>query len=104
MTFNKSARAILEKAPCIQCNGSGGIQTGEDDYDQCQFCYELRMPFIEQALKALAEIHEAEILEARKERIMQDFNSLSLELYVDESILIKWREGQVSELKSKEGS
>lgn len=37
---------ILNKFPCVQCDGSGGIQIGEDEFEQCQFCYQLRLPYI----------------------------------------------------------
>lgn len=41
-------------------------------------------------------------IDARKEQIMQDFLSLTTEVDVDESILIDWREQQLSELQSEQ--
>lgn len=39
---------------CIACDGSGAYQTNDEgDFDQCQYCYEIRFPFIEQAITAL---------------------------------------------------
>ena len=45
--------SILAKIPCIQCDGSGGYQTGEDEFEQCQFCWQMRFPFITEAKAAL---------------------------------------------------
>lgn len=37
--MNKALK-LLEMAKCPQCDGSGAIQTGEDDWHQCQWCDE----------------------------------------------------------------
>lgn len=46
-------REQLDKAPCVQCDGSGGIQISEDEAEQCQFCWELRYPFIDQTQQSI---------------------------------------------------
>lgn len=46
-------REILEKCPCIQCEGNGYIPVNDGEggcvAEQCQFCWEKRFPFIDQA-------------------------------------------------------
>ena len=53
-------RKILEKSPCIQCDGSGGYPVDDGHggcvEEQCQFCWELRFPFIDKAEIAIDKI------------------------------------------------
>lgn len=53
-----NAKTIIEELNCIQCDGSGAIPVTEDDFEQCQFCYEIRFPFIEETSRRL----EADLL------------------------------------------
>ncbi len=48
---------ILNNLKCIECDGSGGVQISEDEAQQCQFCYEIRYPFIEQALTKINKLY-----------------------------------------------
>ena len=56
-------RDILEELRCINCDGSGGLQVSEDEVEQCQFCYEMRYPFIDQAETAINAYILGEVME-----------------------------------------
>lgn len=56
-------RDILEELRCINCDGSGGLQVSEDEVEQCQFCYEIRYPFIDQAETAINAYILGEVME-----------------------------------------
>ena len=77
-TQSDSLTKILEALKCIQCDGSGAVQVSEDEVEQCQFCAEIRYPFIETATEAIQALTtEAELkkdiryhtLKARYERV-----------------------------------
>lgn len=56
---------ILSKTPCVQCDGSGATQVGEEDFEQCQFCWQLRYPFIEKTKQELLKAIKAAKPQAR---------------------------------------
>lgn len=60
-------RDILEELRCINCDGSGGLQVSEDEVEQCQFCYEIRYPFIDQAETAINAYILGEVMELLKD-------------------------------------
>lgn len=62
---------ILAKTPCVQCDGSGGIQISEDEAEQCQFCWQLRYPFIETAKQELTKLIQTLEKKARVDGVMK---------------------------------
>ena len=57
---------INKLLPCVQCDGSGAVRTGEDDWEQCQFCYQLRFPAVDSVLQLLTNRIEAARLDENK--------------------------------------
>jgi len=62
-----------EKFPCIQgqCDNNGTLRGSDGDPEQCQYCYEHRLPiksFIESLLKSKQEEIEGEMEQIREEK------------------------------------
>ena len=52
---NELRDKIDKLVPCIQCDGSGGIQISEDEAEQCQYCWTLRFPAVDAIYQLVVE-------------------------------------------------
>ena len=58
---------ILSKTPCVQCDGSGAYPDYDGEPAQCQFCWQLRFTFIDEAKQAITSLIKELIAEAKPE-------------------------------------
>ena len=64
--YNGRLDDILSKTPCIQCDGSGTYPDYDGEPVQCQFCWQLRLTFIdgaEQAIQSLIRTEKLKLLD-----------------------------------------
>jgi hypothetical protein len=78
-------RDILEELRCINCDGSGGLQVSEDEVEQCQFCYEIRYPFIDQAETAINAYILGEVMELLKDDGLYEPKARAIKYPIPES-------------------
>ena len=67
MSFQEELAEILAKTPCIDsdCGGQGGTWQGDPENPepvQCQYCYQERYPFIEEALTSIINLVDKDII------------------------------------------
>lgn len=66
-TLAKAREEFDEKIPCSRsCDRNGTVANGDSEPEQCQFCYEVRLPareLLESQLRALHAALVAELLE-----------------------------------------
>mgnify|MGYP003586442608 CR=1 FL=1 len=59
--YNERLYEILSKTPCSQCDGSGAYPDYDGEPVQCQFCWQLRFTFIDEAKQAILDWHHKQV-------------------------------------------
>ena len=63
--YNERLDEILSKTPCSQCDGSGAYPDYDGGPVQCQFCWQLRFTFIDEAKQAITSLTKELVAEAK---------------------------------------
>ena len=69
MNFVLKLDEVLSKTPCSQCDGSGAYADYDGEPVQCQFCWQLRFTFIDNAKQALTSLIKELVAEARTDEL-----------------------------------